>query len=172
MVVQTSGLGFVGQSVHRVEDDRLLVGDGRFVADVGPEGRLHAAFVRSPFPHAVVKSVEVDAARSLAGVVAVYTGAEINRDIHPFVPMAASPHGFTPLYKAMADRRVRHVGDPVALVVAESRAVAEDAVELVVVDYDLLEGVGSVEAALASDAPHLWEEADGNTLLDLSLIHI
>lgn len=168
MVVQTSGLGFVGQSVHRIEDDRLLVGDGRFVADVGPEGRLHAAFVRSPFPHAVVKSVEVDAARSLAGVVAVYTGAEINRDIHPFVPMAASPHGFTPLYKAMAERRVRHVGDPVALVVAESRAVAEDAVELVVVDYDLLEGVGSVEAALAPDAPHLWEEADGNTLLDQS----
>ena len=71
MSVQTSGLGFVGQSVTRVEDDRFLIGHGRFVADIGPEGGLHAAFVRSPFPHATITGIDTSEAEGLPGVVAV-----------------------------------------------------------------------------------------------------
>ena len=155
MATQTSGLGFVGQSVTRVEDDRFLTGTGQFVADVQPEGGLHAAFVRSPFPHATITGVDTSEAKRLAGVVAVYTGAELNEGAHPFVPLASSPGGYSPLYRPMADGKVRHIGDPVALVVAESRHVAEDAAELVVVDYDMLDGVGSIDKALASGAPQL-----------------
>ncbi len=166
MATQTSGLGFVGQSVTRVEDDRFLTGTGQFVADVQPEGGLHAAFVRSPFPHATITGIDTSEAKRLAGVVAVYTGAELNEGAHPFVPLASSPGGYSPLYRPMADGKVRHIGDPVALVVAESRHVAEDAAELVVVDYDMLDGVGSIDKALASGAPQLWEKADGNTLHD------
>ncbi|MGA0237795.1 MAG: xanthine dehydrogenase family protein molybdopterin-binding subunit [Acidimicrobiales bacterium] len=166
MSIQTSGLGFVGQSVTRIEDDRFLIGKGRFVADVQPEGGLHAAFVRSPFPHATITGVDTTEANRLAGVVAVYTGAELNEGTHPFVPFVASPGSYSPLYKPMADEKVRHIGDPVALVVAESRRVAEDAAELVVVDYDLLDGVGSIDKALAPETPQLWERADGNVLHD------
>lgn len=166
MSTQTSGLGFVGQSVKRVEDDRFLIGKGQFVADVQPEGGLHAAFVRSPFPHATITGIDTSEAKKLAGVVAVYTGAELNEGTHPFVPLAPAPGSYSPLYKAMADEKVRHIGDPVALVVAESRHVAEDAAELVVVDYDMLDGVGSIDKALDPATPQLWEKADGNTLHD------
>lgn len=166
MSSQTSGLGFVGQSVKRVEDDRFLIGEGQFVADVQPAGGLHAAFVRSPFPHATITAIDTSEAKRHPGVVAVFTGAELNEGTNPFVPLAPQPGSYTPLYRSMADETVRHIGDPVALVIAESRHIAEDAVELVVVDYDLLEGIGSIDKALAPDAPKLWEKAEGNTLGD------
>ncbi len=166
MATQTSGLGFVGQSVKRVEDERFLLGKGQFVADVMPDGVLHAAFVRSPFPHATITGIDTSAAAAHPGVVRVFTGAEINELIQPFVPLAPQPGSYTPLYKAMADEKARHIGDPVALIVAESRHVAEDAAELVVVDYDMLDGIGTMDRALESDAPRLWDRADGNTLSD------
>jgi carbon-monoxide dehydrogenase large subunit len=163
---QTSGLGFVGQSVKRVEDERFLIGKGQFVADVMPAGVLHAAFVRSPYPHATITGIDVRAAARHPGVVRVFTGKELNDVTQPFVPLAPQPGSYTPIYHAMADEKARHIGDPVALVIAESRHVAEDASELVVVDYDMLDGIGSIDRALAPDAPQLWEKADGNTLAD------
>ncbi|MEM9522351.1 MAG: xanthine dehydrogenase family protein molybdopterin-binding subunit [Actinomycetota bacterium] len=166
MSTQTSGLGFVGQSVKRVEDDRFLIGEGQFVADVQPEGGLHAVFVRSPYPHATILSIDAADAKRHPGVVAVFTGAELNEGTSPTVPLAPQPGSYTPLYRAMADETVRHIGDPVALVIAESRHVAEDAAELVFVDYELLDGIGSIDKALAPGAPQLWPKADGNTLGD------
>ncbi|MEM9610622.1 MAG: xanthine dehydrogenase family protein molybdopterin-binding subunit [Actinomycetota bacterium] len=166
MAVQTSGLGFVGQSVKRVEDERLLIGAGRYVADVRPEGGLHAAFVRSPIAHGRIVSIDTSEAEALDGVVAVFTGADIVERTNPFVPMLMLPGMYTPLFWAMSDERVRHVGDPVALVVAESRALAEDGAELVVVDYDDLPAVPDMATAMQSHTPQLWEKANGNVLLE------
>lgn len=165
---QTSGLGFMGQRVQRVEDDRLLVGKGEFVADVLPEGVLHAAFLRSPFPHATINSINVTAAARLPGVHKVFTGAELNAITNPFLPMFMADGVYTPLYKCMSDEKVRHVGDLVALVVAESRYVAEDALELIEIDYTELTPVGTIDQALEPNREQLWEKADGNVLGNLS----
>ncbi len=166
MAQQTSGLGFTGQRVKRVEDERLLIGEGTFVADIQPEGALHASFVRSPFPHANIRSINVAAARRHPGVAAVLTGAEVNAVTNKFVPFITMDGLYTPLYQAMSDTKVRHIGDPVAIVIAESRYIAEDAAELVEVDYDIVEGIGSIDRALDPSLPQLWEHADGNVLYD------
>lgn len=163
---QTSGLGFVGQSVKRIEDERLLVGKGRYVADLQPDGVLHAAFMRSPIAHGRIVSVDVAEATVAPGVVRVFTGAEINERTNPFLPLLMLPGLYTPLYWALSDEKVRHVGDPVALVVAESRAAAEDALELIVVEYDELAPVADMTSALDPSAAKLWEKADGNVLME------
>lgn len=163
---QTSGLGFIGQSVKRVEDDRLLRGEGKFVADVTPPGTLHAAFVRSPMAHARIRSIDVSEARRARGVRAVFTGEDMEALTHPFPPFLMLPNMYTPLYYALSSDKVRHQGDPVALVVAESRYLAEDAAELVEVDYEPLEPVASIAHALESSREQLWEKAKGNVLFD------
>ncbi|MGI9596318.1 MAG: xanthine dehydrogenase family protein molybdopterin-binding subunit, partial [Acidimicrobiales bacterium] len=163
---QTSGLGFVGQSVPRIEDERLLVGEGTFVADIDPPGALHAAFVRSPFPHARITRIDVAAAEALPGVVKVFTGADIKAKTLPFPPFAMLPNLYTPPFWAMSDDKVRMVGDPVALVLAESRYLAEDGAELVEVDYEPLDPVATIERALDPSSAQLWGKADGNLLYD------
>ena len=164
--VQTSGLGFVGQSVTRVEDERLLQGRGTYVADVNPPGVLHAAFVRSPYPHAVIKGIDATAARRMPGVIAVFTGADMTELTHPFPPFVMLPGLYTPLYWPLSDEKVRMVGDPVAMVIAESRYLAEDAVEAVEVDYEPLRPVADLDQALGTDSEPLWAKADGNVLYD------
>jgi len=161
---QTSGLGFVGQSVKRVEDERLLIGAGEFVADLNPDGVLHAAFARSPFPHATITSIDVSAAQKVPGVVRVFTAKELNDRTNPFLPMFMEKGMYTPLHMCMSEDRVRHIGDPVALVVAESRYIAEDALDLIDVEYEFLDAVGSIDAALDPTSPQIWELADGNVL--------
>ena len=161
---QTSGLGFVGQAVKRVEDERFLIGEGKFVADLNPDGVLHAAFLRSPFAHATITSIDVSAAASLPGVVRVFTAAELNAVTNPFPPFFMVEGLYTPLFTCMTEDKVRHVGDLVALVVAESRYIAEDALELIVVDYEDLEPIGTIDAALTPGREQVWELADGNVL--------
>ncbi|MCP3937639.1 MAG: xanthine dehydrogenase family protein molybdopterin-binding subunit [Actinomycetia bacterium] len=156
----------VGQSVKRVEDDRLLRGTGRYVADVNPPGVLHAVFVRSTFAHARIVSIDAAAAGRSPGVVRIYTGAEINAMSYPMLPMLMLPDLYTPLVKALSDDKVRMVGDPVAVVLANSRAEAEDAAELVEVEYDPLDAVPDIATGLRSDSAQLWEKADGNVLYD------
>jgi len=168
---QTSGLGFVGQSVKRVEDQRLLTGKGRYVADINPPGVLHTAFVRSPFPHATIDRIDVSAARRAPGVVAVMTAAEINAITNPFPPFLMLDGMYTPLFWALSEDRVRHVGDPLAMVVAESRHLAEDAAELVEVDYTPLEPVASIADALRPASQQVWPKANGNVLHDSSTEH-
>jgi carbon-monoxide dehydrogenase large subunit len=165
---QRSGLGFVGQSVKRVEDRRLLTGEGRFVADVNPPGVLHAAFLRSPYPHARINGIDVSAARSAPGVAAVLTAQEINDLTHPFPIFVMLPGLYTPLFHAMSADRVRMVGDPVALVLADSRYLAEDALELIEVDYELLPPVANMAQALDSTSVPLWDKAKGNVVFDHS----
>ncbi len=159
-----SGGRFVGTSVRRVEDRRLLTGNGRYVDDVTVPAMLHAAFLRSPWPHAAIRSVDTAAARRHPGVTAVLTGADLQRLTHPFLGTLAFPGLYGPPYWALATDRVRMVGDPVAVVVADSRAVAEDACELIDVDYEPLEPVATMDHALDPARPALWPKAGGNVM--------
>jgi carbon-monoxide dehydrogenase large subunit len=156
--------GLVGASVPRVEDRRLLAGRGRYVDDVTVPGMLHAGFLRSPWPHAGIRSIDAAAARVHPGVVAVLTGEDMQRLTHPLFGTLALPGLYGPPYWALATDRVRMVGDPVAIVVAESRPVAEDACELIEVDYEPLEPVATMEQALDPSKPALWPRARGNVL--------
>src|SRR5581483_1948202 len=148
----------VGTSVQRAEDTRLLTGRGRFVADVVLPEMLHAAFLRSPHPHARITRVDASAARAVPGVVAVFTGAEMLALTNP-MQIQGGPQGFkTPVYHPLATDTVRFVGDPVALVVAESRYAAEDGCDAIAVDYTPLPAVSTMQQALAPGCPLLFEE--------------
>ncbi len=141
---------FVGQAVRRREDPRLLTGHGSYVDDVVVPGLLHAAFVRSDLAHGRITRLDVDAARALPGVRAVLTAADVNGAVGSMQPTMFQadppPMPCAPL-RPLAETDVRFVGDPIALVVAESRYVAEDACELVEVDYDPLPAVIDAETA-------------------------
>jgi carbon-monoxide dehydrogenase large subunit len=155
---------FVGTRVPRVEDPRLLTGHGHYVEDVALPGLLHATFVRSPHPHAWIRGVDVDAARRAPGVVAVYTGADIAGLTNPFLGLAPIPYLYAPVHYALAVDRVRLVGDPVAMVVATSRYTAEDAAELVRVDYEEMRPIATIEDALDERNPAIWPGAGSNVL--------
>ena len=155
---------FVGARVKRVEDPRLLTGAGCYVDDIVVPDMLHAAFARSPHPHALIQSIDADAARRLPGVVGVFTGADIAKLTNPFVGLLPLPSLYNPVHYALATDRVRLVGDPVAMVVATSRCVAEDAAELVAVDYEPLEAIATIDQALDSRRPSIWPGARGNVM--------
>jgi aerobic carbon-monoxide dehydrogenase large subunit len=156
---------FVGSSVPRVEDKRLLSGHGRFVDDIVLPGMVHGAFVRSPHAHAEIVRVDVSAARRVAGVVAIYTGAEIAEITNPYIGLLSLPGLFEPSFYSLATDRVRHVGDPVAVVVASSRRVAEDACALVEVDYRVLPAVATIGHALDPGRPALWPKSRRGNML-------
>jgi aerobic carbon-monoxide dehydrogenase large subunit len=149
-VVPTAAARYAGTRVARVEDARLLTGRGTFVDDISLPGMLHASFVRSPFARAAIRGIDPSAARALPGVHAVFTAADLNPDVgeqwHTSVGRASPETPRPPL----ADDEVRFVGDPVALVVAESLALAEDAAELVEVDYEALPAVVDYREAEAA----------------------
>jgi len=148
----------LGTEVRRVEDPDLLVGRSTFVDNDRAEGLLHAVFVRSPFAHARISSVDTGEAAAAPGVVRVLTAADFaGRSYVPFAQVNPAV-GRGPL----ADAKARYVGDPVALVVADTRAHAVDAAELVDVDYDPLDAVTDMEAALESGAPLQFEELGSN----------
>ncbi len=157
---------FVGSKVQRVEDPRLLTGAGRYVDDIVVPDMLHAAFARSPHPHALIRSIDADAARRLPGVMAVFTGADIANLTNPFIGLLPLPSLYNPVHYALATDRVRLVGDPVAMVVATSRSVAEDAAELVTVDYEPLEPIATIDQALDPRRPPIWPGARGNVMFE------
>lgn len=145
--------GVVGTSVPRIEDLRLVTGAGTFVDDVTRPGMVHACFVRSPLPRARIGAIDTSAALQLEGVFAVYTAAELNTVAHQ-ISYALDMPGMPPVPRPpLAEEEVRFVGDPVALVVAVDRYVAEDAVELVEVEYEPLEPV--LDYVTADSSPHL-----------------
>jgi len=155
----------VGRGVKRLEDPKLISGSDPYVNDVRLQGALQLAFVRSPHAHAILKRVDTSAARKIPGVVAVLTGADINAEvgvIHTPIP----PEMFASMnkqgYSMLAEGRVRHVGEPVAVVAAETAAAAVDGAEAVVVDYEPLPVVVNPEAALAKGAPLLYPETGSN----------
>jgi aerobic carbon-monoxide dehydrogenase large subunit len=162
----------IGDPVRRKEDLRFLTGNGHYTDDINRPGQLYAVFVRSPHAHAELRGVDAKQAKAAPGVVAVYTGADLaaagigslpcgwgvkNKDGSP---MAEPPH------PVLATGRVRHVGDPVAVVIAATKAEAEEAADLVEVDYKELPAVSSAEAALKQGAPLLFDAAPGNLCYD------
>lgn len=148
----------LGTEVRRVEDPELLRGEGSYVDNLAIDGVLHLAFVRSPFAHAEITSIDTGEANKADGVVAVYTGADL--DLPPVKPFMELNSGVQ--RPPLAVGRVRFVGDPVAVVVAESASTAADAVELVDVDYDPLPAVSDPEEALRPDAPVQFPELGTN----------
>lgn len=156
---------YVGSSVQRSEDPRILTGRGHYIDDVTLPGMLHATFVRSTIAHATITNVDTSAARALDGVVAVYTGTELQALLNPDAPpLAMFPGMPAPAFTILATTKVRLVGDPVVLVVAESRYVAEDAAELVEVDYDELPAVATAAQALDPTSTPIFEDAGSNVL--------
>ena len=153
--------GFVGQSIPRKEDRRLVEGQGVFFDDVKRHGMGYLHFVRSPYAHARIGSVDVSAALALPGVYGTLTGDEVAILTDPFFQIAADPGGQVKDY-ALAVGKVRYLGEPVAAVVAESRELARDAAELVEVEYEPLDVVVDARVALEAGAPVLHEECGGN----------
>jgi carbon-monoxide dehydrogenase large subunit len=156
----------IGQPIKRFEDQRLLRGEGRFHNDVNLPGQTHAVLVRSTHAHARIRSIDTAAALASPGVVAVFTGADLARDNLGTMqmtlkrkrpdgsPMFASPH------RGLTADRVRYVGDPVAMVIAETLAQAEDAAERLRIDYEPLPSVTSTAEAIGG--PAVWDECADN----------
>ncbi len=155
--------GWVGQSIERVEDASLLTGRGRYIDDLAVRpGTLHAAILRSPHAHAAIRSIDAGAARAAPGVAAVLTGAEVTALSASLAVGIRLPIQCWPI----AVDRVRYVGEPVAVVVAEDRYLAEDALELVEVDYDPLPAVVDPEETLGETAPLLHDTLESNVASD------
>jgi aerobic carbon-monoxide dehydrogenase large subunit len=154
----------IGAPLARKEDLRLLSGHGRYVDDIEIPGALHACFVRSPHPHARIKSIRTDAAKVSRGVMAVYSGKDIAQWTTP-LRMAPPIEGLLPVeMTTLPIDKVRFHGDPVACVIAESRYLAEDAAELVEVDYEPLPAVASLAQALAPGAPKVDDSLPSNQI--------
>lgn len=159
-----------GQPVLRREDERFLKGSARFVSDVQLPNTAEVVIKRSPVAHAMIVDIDVSEAMKLSGVVAVLTAKDLV-DVKPYTPYHASPSAFIdivhPMEKSqtvplLADDRVRRVGEPVALVVAEDRYIAEDAAALVRVEYSYLEPVLDPESGLRPDSPVIFDELGDN----------
>ncbi len=162
------GLGaarFVGQSVRRREDPRLLAGRGRYADDVTLPGQLHIAFLRSDVAAGRIVGIDTSAARALPGVQAVLTGADLNPISGPLWTTTNGPPAYGPNLTPLAGDDVRFVGDPIAVVVASSRYLAEDACELIEVDIEATAAVASLEAALAENA-HVVHPELGTNVVD------
>ena len=169
----------IGQTVRRKEDARLVTGRGNYSDDVNLPGQAYGAAVRSPHAHALIRAIDVAAARAMPGVLAVLTGQDALADGLTRIPHLAaagtapdivlhnrdgSPVPVAPHYVLPTDR-VRHVGTAIAFVIAETIAQAKDAAEMVVVDYELLPAVVDATAAVAKDAPRLYDDLP-NVMID------
>src|SRR5499427_7726758 len=162
----TNETGYIGQSVRRKEDARFLTGAGQFTDDVKMAQQVHAFFLRSPHAHARIRGIDTEKAKKAPGVLAIYTGADLE-GVNGLpcgwlitsvdgTPMKEPPH------HVLAKGKVRYVGDHVALVIAETLNQAKDAAELIEVDYEVLPAVVSPVDALKAGAPQLHDEAPGN----------
>src|SRR5271166_1099584 len=153
-----------GQSLHRLEDARLLTGRGQYVEDIDVPGQTWMQVVRSPHAHTAIGRIDTAMARGVPGVLGVYTAADL-AELGPLpctVPVASVAPMIVPPRSTLASERARHVGDPVAFVVAETRAAARDAAEFVAVNWQPLPSVIDGPAALRSGAPQLWQQAPNN----------
>ena len=165
---------YIGKSVKRVEDKRFITGQGKYTDDIKMPGMVYAYILRSPYAHATVNSINIDAAKRAEGVVAIYTGADIPEAI------AGVPCGWQvnfkngdimkePPHPLLVRKKVRHVGDGVAIIIADTRANAKDASELVDVDYDIHDAVTDPKAAAQEGAPLVHADAPNNIAFDWQL---
>jgi carbon-monoxide dehydrogenase large subunit len=158
----------IGQAITRREDQRLLLGTGQYVDDMALPGETFVFFVRSPHAHARIVSIDASSAKAMPGVLAVFTGADLQADgvnplpIGPGLKRADSKDMDAPPNNPIAVDAARHVGEAVAAIVAETRAQAEDASEHVAVEYEELPAVITIDQASAKDAPLVWAGAPGN----------
>jgi aerobic carbon-monoxide dehydrogenase large subunit len=171
---------FIGKPIPRHEDARLVTGHGRFSADFKLEGEAYAAMVRSPHPHARIRRIDADAARKMPGVLGVFTGADCLADRHAPIPhdplpktkfdMKLTAAGGKPVFigphMLLPADKARHVGEAVAMVVAETQAQALDAAEAITVDYEVLPHVAHTEDAMKAGAPVVWDEVPDNIPVD------
>jgi carbon-monoxide dehydrogenase large subunit len=155
----------VGAPIKRSEDPRLLTGNGEYTADRKPDRLLHLAFLRSSQAHARIESVDTEAAREAPGVVAVFAADDIVDDFKPVIPFSRMANYYATPIVPLASKKVRYVGEAVVAVVATSRYLAEDALELIDVQYETLGAISRAEHAVADDAPLLHEEAGTNVLI-------
>ena len=156
----------IESSLRRLEDKRFLTGQGRYVDDVAVLGQLHGVVLRSPHGHALIEGIEAAAARTMPGVRGLFTAADLDADKIGTLPCIAQVATVAPMIvpprRALARDRVRHVGDPVVFVVADTVQQARDAAERVAVNYRPLPAVIEAREALSLEAPLLWDEAPGN----------
>ena len=162
----------IGQPVRRVEDRRFIAGHGNYVDDITRPRQAYAFMLRSPHAHAVIKGIDANAAHAASGVLAILTGEDLAREGIGDIPCLSavtnrdqSPSVLPP-YPAITSGRVRHVGDTVAIVVAETAAEARDAAELITVNYEPLPAVVETAHALAPGQSRVWEDAPGNLCFD------
>jgi carbon-monoxide dehydrogenase large subunit len=170
---------YIGRSLPRREDRRLLLGIGRFIADIQLSGMLHVAFVRSELAHGRIGGVRTDRAASSPGVVAIFTAADIAHDLFPIPGMQNRPpkawreavdhETNIPDQPILATGKVRHVGEPIAAVVAENRYCAEDAAALIEVELELLPPVASIDAALHPASPRVHDALSSNVIARLRM---
>ncbi len=162
----------LAQSIRRVEDPRLLKGNGRYTDDIVLPRMLHGIVVRSPHAAAKLGMINTTAAASVAGVKAIYTAAELRADGIGPLPCAAPVQNrdgsdmANPPHLALAEGAVRHVGDPVAFIVADTAAAARDAAELMLVDYDVQPSITDMAHVIDADAPLVWPDVKQNIAFD------
>ena len=162
----------IAQNIRRVEDPRLLMGQGQYTDDFAPAGLLHGIVLRSPHAAARIVSIDAGAASALPGVHAVYTHADLAADKIGGLPCVVDLKNrdgsdqAKPPRPVLADGRVRHVGEPVAFIVADTMQTARDAAELVMVDYEARASITELGAALDAGAPLVWDEVPGNRVFD------
>ena len=165
----------IGQPLRRVEDQRLLTGAGRFSDDYRPEGVLNSCLLRSPYAHAEITGIDTETARAMPGVRGVFTSADLDAETIADNPCLAPITGkadsgtIQPGHPILARTRVRHVGDPVAFIVAETLEQAEDAADAIMVDYEELASITDTAKARDPDSAQIWPEAPGNLCLDWEL---
>ncbi|MCL6443619.1 MAG: molybdopterin-dependent oxidoreductase, partial [Alicyclobacillus sp.] len=158
---------YIGKPMPRIEDARLTTGEGTYIDDLNPLPNIHhAAIVRSPYAHARIKSIRADEALECRGVIGVVTAKDIVPLLNPFPVGVNVPVAYYPL----AVDKVRYVGEPVAVVVAKNRYLAEDALAHIHVEYEPLPAVIDIEAALRDDAPVLHENI-GNNIANRRVFH-
>ena len=153
---------FFGERIKRREDPRLLTGAGRYTADLAPAGTLHVAILRSPHAHARIRGIDVSAARAARGVALVATAADMGSAARPLPLLIPNPNLRPRMPGALAGGEVHFVGEPVAAVVAADRYAAEDAVDLILVDYEVLPAAADPLTALEPGAPLVHEGLDSN----------
>jgi aerobic carbon-monoxide dehydrogenase large subunit len=161
----------IGQPVSRKEDPVLLRGEGRYTDDLNCPGQLYGVMVRSRMAHGEIRSIDTDGAREMPGVHMIITAADLDVAGIKNMPAAAGKHRDgtptpRPPQRPLATGRVRYVGEPIAMVVAETPKLAKDAAESIFVDIDALPAVTTASAAAGPDAPQLHADAPGNVCLD------
>ncbi len=172
MSIEHSASQGIGASVRRKEDRRFLVGKGQYTDDITLPDQSYAVFVRSPYAAATIGAIDALKARAADGVLAVLTGEDVAADGLGGIPcgwLVKNKDGSSmvePPHPALAQGKVRHVGDPVVMVIATSKAAAHAAAGLVEVDYHALPGVGRLADAIKPGAPQVWDEAKGNVCFD------